>query len=217
MKRFVIIFLGLLFATTLKAQVGIRVGVNMANEINTLKGSAISDAFKNENLTAYKIGLAFQSNARKNGVGLESGIFYSQKGASFKGESTQIEAYKKTNNIEIPLNVRLRLGNKYIGGFGMAGIYGDYIVNGKLYYDSGNNEKTEELKYDNFEQRFDYGYAIGLGIDAFSKLQLGVTWSQGLQKKKIDEKMFDPNTKELINITKTNTPRVFSVHLTYVF
>nr|MBP6635444.1 outer membrane beta-barrel protein [Paludibacter sp.] len=86
------------------------------------------------------------------------------------------------------------------------GLYTGYALNGKKVDETQNS--TEEIGFQNFMNRLDFGYNLGVGVEFFRKIQLGATWSQGL---KIIESTNSGTTEpEGIN-------RVFSLNLTYLF
>ena len=218
----------LLFSiTTANAQLGIRAGVNMANEIRSINNEAITTAFKSDNLTGYQIGLVYQMNIPKTGFGTEIGALLSQKGGTFRFDSTGVvnslvKGYKEINYVEVPFNLRYRLNLGLAGVYGSAGIYGAYALNGQTVFESdiiGNLKQAEN--FDDFMSRIDYGYSFGAGVELIKKIQLGVSWSQGLQKKESDKSILeaikDENGIPFPNLKATATTKVFSVKLTYLF
>jgi len=65
------------------AQLGIKAGINLANEIKSLNSEDIAVGFKTDNLTGYQIGLVYQLTPKKSGIGAELGMLVSQKGYAF--------------------------------------------------------------------------------------------------------------------------------------
>jgi len=206
------LFLGALLLCTsgLFAQLGIKAGVNMANEIKSFSPQAIADGFSSKNLTGYQIGLTYQAMPKSSGLGCEIGALLSQKGSTFT-DTTSIsgfikEGYKELNYVEVPFNLRYRFTLGFIGFYGTAGIYGGYALSGKTVDEVSNNIQSET--FSSFMDHVDYGYNLGAGLELFKKIQLGATWSQGLK-----------NTESNIGLlypTKS-TNRVFSVNLVYLF
>lgn len=203
-----------LFAFSAKAQLGIRVGVNMANEITSLKGEDISNGFKSSNLTGYQIGLVYQTASK--GLGLEIGALLSQKGSVYKVDTTKTltgnitEAYKEINCITIPINLKYKVNVGPVGVFGLAGIYGDYALNGKNVVEAWNYEQQQS--FDKITDRLDYGYTLGFGVEALKKLQLAANWSSALQKKDASQGFNFNNIK-----LDKSTAKQFSITLTYLF
>ena len=76
MKRLflIIILIACTTGATLFAQLGIRAGINLANEIKSFSNEDISAGFSTENLTGYHIGLVYQAMPQKSGLGGDLGI-----------------------------------------------------------------------------------------------------------------------------------------------
>lgn len=218
-SKFFITFL--LFVTTVfasQAQLGVRVGVNMASEITSFNQESLKNSFKTENLTGYQVGLVYQAHM-KNGLGFETGLLLAQKGSVYKIDNAEtptgnfVKAYKELNCINIPLSLRYRYSFGPIGVFALAGLYGDYALNGKTVVEAVNNQLESKESFKDFSSRLDYGYTLGGGVEFIKKIQLGVNWSTALQKKDPSDgfqqviKDFQPQTQS----------RVFSVNLTYIF
>lgn len=202
----------LFFSSIIYAQFGIKGGMNMANEIKTFSQADITAGFNSQNLQGYQIGLVYQLMPKKSGFGIEIGALLSQKGSTFKLDSTDVinvfkQGYREINYLEIPLNLRYRLSMGVIGVYGFGGVYGGYALNAKTV-----NETTDETideVFQSFIDRADYGYNFGAGIELFKKIQFGGTFSQGIK-----------NTA-LINSTlpqlTTSTNRVMTINLVYLF
>jgi len=198
-------------ATGLFAQLGIKAGVNIANEMNSYSLSDLKAGFNSTNLTGYQIGLVYQAMPVKSGFGIEIGVLLSQKGSTFNdsihSDNVIKQGYKEINYLEIPLNLRYHLSFGLFGIYGFGGLYGGYALDGKTVDESTNNSQNNI--FTTTKDRMDYGYNIGAGLELFKKVQFGATLSQGLK-----------NTSTTIvglpTTTKT-TNRVVSVNLTYLF
>jgi hypothetical protein len=202
----------LLFCTTgLYAQLGIKAGVNVADEVNSFSQSDIKAGFNSTNLTGYQIGLVYQANPKKSGFGIEIGALLSQKGSTFS-DSTKIaniikQGYKELNYLEVPFNVRYRLSLGGLGLYGFGGIYGGYALSGKIVDET--TTATQNEVYPGFNDHLDYGYSLGAGIELFRKIQFGASLTQGLK-----------NTSTTIvglPTPTTLTNHVYSVNLVYLF
>lgn len=216
------IFITILFLTatvfTSQAQLGVRLGLNMASEITSFDKESLKNSFKTENLTGYQVGLVYQAHM-KNGLGLETGLLFGQKGSVYKVDTTATltksfaKAYKDLNCLTIPLNLRYRYSFGPVGVFAVAGIYGDYALSGKTVLEAANEQIERKESFNDFSRRLDYGITFGGGVEFIKKIQLGATWSSALQKKNQSDdfktviKDFQPQTRS----------RVFSVNLTYIF
>lgn len=212
MKRVFLIATLIVFSagTTLFAQLGIRAGINLANEIKSFSNEDISAGFSTENLTGYHIGLVYQTMPQKSGLGGDFGLLLSQKGYTYNDSlsiaNAVLQGYKEINYLEVPFNLRYRLKLAFLGIYGYGGLYTGYALNGKKVDETQNS--TEEIGFQNFMNRLDFGYNLGVGVEFFRKIQLGATWSQGL--KKIESTNSGTTEPEGIN-------RVFSLNLTYLF
>ena len=212
MKRVSLIIILIVFSagTTLFAQLGIRAGINLANEIKSFSNEDISAGFSTENLTGYHIGLIYQTMPQKSGLGGDFGLLLSQKGYTYNDSlsiaNAVLQGYKEINYLEVPFNLRYRLKLAFLGIYGYGGLYTGYALNGKKVDETQNS--TEEIGFQNFMNRLDFGYNLGVGVEFFRKIQLGATWSQGL--KKIESTNSGTTEPEGIN-------RIFSLNLTYLF
>jgi hypothetical protein len=200
----------LLCTSGLYAQLGIKAGINMANEIKSFSQQAITDGFSSKNLTGYQIGLVYQSMPKKSGLGCEVGVMLSQKGSTFT-DSTDLtaitEGYNELSYVEVPFNLRYRLTLGFIGIYGIAGIYGGYALSGEMVNETTNETQAESFQ--TFMDHVDYGYNLGAGVELFKKIQFGGTWSQGLK---------NTATASLgLPLPTTATNRVFSINLVYLF
>jgi opacity protein-like surface antigen len=211
MKKISSILTLLVFTSAIYAQFGIKFGLNMANEIKSFSPSDIVSGFSSKNLTGYEIGLNYQVMPKKSGLGCEIGALLSQKGSSFNNtvvDSTKIKkGYNELTYIEIPFNIRYRLTLGFIGVYGIAGIYGAYAISGKT-VDETTNKIQDEI-YPSFSDHVDYGYNLGAGLELLKKIQLGLNWSQGLKN--------NLNSISGLPTPSTNSNRVFSVNLVYLF
>ena len=213
MKCKLFCFLSILFFLPigLYAQLGMKAGINIANEINSFSDAGIRAGFNTTHLSGYQIGLIYQIMPKRSGFGVDTGVSISQKGSTFS-DSTNItnvikQGYRELDYLDIPLNLRYRLSLGLIGIYGFAGIYGAYALSGKTV-----NEKTNSIlktSYSAFKDHLDYGYNFGAGFEFFKKIQFGATISQGIK-----------NTSTAVNglpTPTTSTNRVYSVNLVYLF
>lgn len=205
---FVILFF-LAIGVSVRAQIGIKAGINMANEIKSLSSEAIAAGFSTENLTGYEVGLVAQLNSKKSGLGAEIGFLLSQKGFSYSDSVSVVDmvkrGYKELNYIEVPLNLRYCLKLGFVGVYGYGGLYVGYALNGKLVDET--EAVSQDIDFGEMLNRSDYGYNLGLGVEFFKKIQFGANWSQGLKKS-----VFQINQN-----ADPRSNRVYSVTLTYLF
>lgn len=199
------------FTTAINAQLGIKAGVNLANEIRSFSQSDLATSFSSKNLTGYQIGLTYQIMPKKSGFGLDLGAIISQKGSSYIDSTSYDdmvhEGYSEKNYLEIPIALRYRLKSGFFGLYGTGGIYGAYALNGKVVDETANNTNSDSYK--NLNDHLDYGLNFGFGIELQNKIQLGTTWSKGLK----NTVLYNPATPSLTN--KKN--KVFTINLVYMF
>jgi len=202
----------LLFCTTgLYAQLGIKAGVNIANEMNSYSTPDIKAGFNSTNLTGYQIGLVYQFQFKKTGLGIETGALLSQKGSTFSDSLnlTKVikQGYRELNYLEIPLNLRYRYNLGLIAVYGFGGIYAGYELSGKTVDETTNSIQNET--FSSFKEHVDYGYNLGAGIELFKKIQFGLTLSQGLNN--------TSTTVVGLPTPSKTTNRAYSVNLVYLF
>lgn len=207
------LFISVLFITSgLYAQLGIKGGMNMANEIKSFNQTDIATSFNSNNLTGYQIGLVYQLMHKKSGIGVEIAAMVSQKGSIFQLDSTDVvnafrEGYSEINYLEVPLNIRYRLAIGFIGFYGFGGIYGGYALSSKTVDET--NDITSAETFNNFMDRVDYGYNFGAGIELFKKIQFGATISQGIKN--------TVSSNSILPLPTTSTNKVMTVNLVYMF
>ncbi len=203
----------LAFAICSFAQIGIKAGVNMANQIRSFRKADIIQGFSTENLTGVHIGIMYQAFPRYSDLGTDVGLFLTQKGFAYT-DSTQIVndlitlGYQEFNYIELPINIRYRYVHKLIGAYASCGIYGAYLLSAKAVDETTNS--IDNLSFSGVLERLDYGYSLNAGIEVLRQIQIGLSWTHGI-KYFIDSF----TTKNSIQENKDN--RVFSINLTYLF
>jgi len=192
------------------AQVGIKAGINMSNEILSFQQPGDGEGFKSSNLTGYQLGLVYQAMPANSGIGIETGVLLSQKGSSFTDTSNTAgvikQGYKELTFLEVPLNVRYHLLFGSVGLYGFAGLYAGYALSCKMVDETTN--VTQNGVYPGFTDHVDYGVHFGAGLEFFKKIQFGATWSQGLKN-------------STVTIAGLSTPvkaknRMYSISLVYL-
>ncbi len=229
MRKNILLLVALFSFTTVFSQLGVRVGVNMANQIRHFSKDDLKSSFNNDNLTGFQVGLIYDMN-RSAGLGFEVGALLAQKGGMFKLEKSAstldnaLEGYKEINYFEVPLNLKYKMDIiDPVSVFGVAGLYGGFAITeisqikGKI----GKLKKSRD--FDDLASRIDYGFNLGFGVELIQKVQIAFNWSQALQKKDSDKKFFEKmqhggfiGSTLNANIEPKSTNRVFSVSLTYI-
>ncbi len=226
-KNVILVAILLMSFTTAFSQLGVRVGVNMANEIRDFGVENVKKSFDSNNLTGFQVGLIYQANPSHSGLGLETGVLFCQKGGQVNIDknsvvNTVIEGYNQVNYFEVPLNLRYKLAfTDILGAYASAGVYGGIAINGVTDVESKlKTLKKEAHSFNDFTDRIDYGFSFGLGVELIRKIQIGVNWSEGLKKIDTNKKLIEVLTTNGYTIKPNFEPktknRVFSVSLTYM-
>ncbi len=199
------------WTTCVHAQVSIRAGVNLADEVKKISDEI--PTYQSEMLNAFNIGIMYQFLSAK-GLGGETGVVFSQKGSNFSytdDADETIRGFSEVGYVEIPLNIKYVFRVGVLGIYVAAGVYGSCSVYGKTTLESITETGTP-VQYDNFKNRLDAGYNAGGGIELFKQIQLGVNWSQSFFGQTVTETIL-PDTP----IQHQNSNKVLAVNLTYFF
>jgi hypothetical protein len=152
----------LLAVSTVSAQLrfGVRGGVNIAN------ATFDRDAFRPDNITGFHLGPTLDAAFGPGGIGFDAAVLYSRKG--FESEK------RKVSNafLEVPVNVKFKLGLPLVNPYVAAGPYIDICISG----DKTVDDAVRQIK----TKSFGAGLNFGAGVELFSTLQLGLTYSLGL-------------------------------------
>lgn len=211
MKKSVLaVFVFVSYAVSAYSQLGVKVGVNMANEVRSFAMQDVSDAFSVTNFTGYQVGLVYQLMPKSSGLGCEFGLMLSQKGSSYT-DSTDVSSvksgYREFDYVDLPFNLRYRLSLGFLGVYGSAGIYAGYALSGKTVDEVSNSIQNENFQ--DIADRVDYGYSLGGGLELFKQVQIGANWSRGL--KKVDGAL------PWSSLPVSSSNQVFSISLVYMF
>lgn len=152
-----------------QAQVAVKVGVNFSNMVFEEDDSTIEDLAKDGavKLTAGFVFILPLSDV----LAIQPELLYTQKGASnsYKLLGQEITNDLTYNYLDIPLMLRVSLGDTYGEGLGIylnGGVYIGYAFSGKRETTSplGNNETTFTFDDLDDQRRLDYGFGIGGGL-----------------------------------------------------
>lgn len=160
---------------------GIKAGVNLANFSGT---DADLDSRQ-----AFVVGASLDLSLPMFPVGIESGVYFSQKGVE-PGASTL-----KLDYIEVPVLAKLKFGPP--GPFSphfVAGPYVGFNITSEIEDGDGNT-----LDLDDFINEVDFGGMLGVGADfnmGLTKLNAQVRYSMGLTPVYIDQ--FDDGERNTV-------------------
>jgi hypothetical protein len=169
LQKFTLLLILLTSSWAVSAQVAVKAGVNFANMLFEEDGTTVEDLTKNGSIK-FVAGLAFILPLT-DVIALQPELLFQQKGAERKytvlgQEFTNDITY---NYIDIPLLLRLSLGDTYGEGLGLylnAGVYGAYALSGKSKNSSVLGDSETEFTFDGADDqtRLDYGLAGGVGV-----------------------------------------------------
>lgn len=184
MKQLSTLLLFLCLGTAAMAQVGIKAGVNFTNMLFEEDEVDIENLVDN-GATNYAVGAEFILPFGGL-IALQPELLYAKKGAESKYTLNGQEYSNELSYhyLEIPLLLRISLGDTYGEGLGVyanAGGYAAYALSGKTKIKSplGDSEMDISFDEDDDQKRLDYGIAAGAGI-TIGNLFLEVRYQHGI-------------------------------------
>ncbi len=159
---------------------GVKGGVNIAN---------ISGDEDPDSRSGIHAGVVLDFSLPALPIGIESGIYYTQKGAELTEQGITLTG--KLDYIEVPVLAKLRLGPP--GPFSphlVLGPYAAYNVNAELEASDGSASASEDLS--DVTSDFDFGGIVGVGADfnlGLTKLNISARYSFGFSN--INDTDFD--------------------------
>lgn len=173
MKKLKMLFLALV-ACCCVLPVNAQLKFGVEGGLNASKVSV--DQLNAKNRTGWFIGPKVQFTAPIIGLGLDAALLYSQKYLEISTEDNSlVEGTIKQNMpyLEIPINLRYNIG--------FSSLIGAYIATGPQYswYLGGKSLTLNDISYGSLETS-SFSWNVGVGINALSHLQLGVTYNIAL-------------------------------------
>ncbi|MBL7814035.1 MAG: PorT family protein [Saprospiraceae bacterium] len=172
------------------AQVSIRGGINVASMSANATEKNYND-YENQSIIGYQVGLAFPLAISEH-VSIQPEVVYIQKGGKSQyiaNENNKLISTFTSNNIEVPISLKLGLGNntgKGLGFYILAGPYVGIALNGKYKNDltilgaTSSSTKTVDYTDDSTpEKRIDWGANIGAGI-SLGRMYLDARYNLGI-------------------------------------
>jgi len=169
MKRISILILVVLLAVG-TAQSQFRFGVK--GGVNVSKARFEDEAsLKSEALSGYYLGPTLEGMIGQGGIGFDLSLLFSKKGFDS-------DEFNKVNNhyLEVPVNLKFKLGLPVINPYLAAGPYIDLCIGGNKKWKSSMSNIEEQIK----TKSFGAGLNFAIGADLFSKLQVGLNYSMAL-------------------------------------
>ncbi len=162
MAAYIVVVLLALCVVPTQAQ--LRFGVKGGVNISTVSfDKSVVDA---DNLTGFQIGPMIEATMPLLGVGFDLGVLYSKKGMNMDGEDVS------SDYIDVPLNLKWKLGIPLVKPYIAAGPYIGFKVGGDDYWTTVKNQIEAKS--------FSAGLNFGAGVELLNHLQLGVTYGLGL-------------------------------------
>ncbi|MDR0743164.1 MAG: PorT family protein [Tannerella sp.] len=176
MKRLkiVMVIAALFMVSTMQAQLrfGVKGGVNIS------KVKFNKKVFKSDNITGFHVGPTIEAMMGQGGIGLDAAALYSQRGFDAEGGAV------KNSYLDIPVNLKFKLGLPLVNPYLAAGPYMSLRVTGNKKWSV--SDKVEQIK----AKSFGAGLNFAAGAEIFNMLQVGVIYSLGLTN---DFKTFKAN------------------------
>jgi opacity protein-like surface antigen len=160
---------------------GLKGGINIAN----LSGDEFEDFDTRTGLT---VGAVLDINIPMLPIGIESGIYYTQKGVSFSesidffGEMMDFKGKLKLDYIEVPVLAKISLGPPGpLSPHLLVGPYVGFNLNAEFDISSNGESESEDISDD--INSTDFGFLAGVGVDfnlGLTKLNIQARYTFGL-------------------------------------
>lgn len=168
-KQTTLALLLLFAAVSVHAQVAVKAGVNFSNMLFEEDDSSIEDLAK-DGAVKFTAGLSFILPLGDY-VAIQPELLFVQKGAksTYKIAGQEFSNDLTYNNLDIPLLLRLSLGDTHGEGLGIyvnGGAYVGYTFSGKSTSESPLGTVETDFTFDDADdqRRIDYGFALGGGL-----------------------------------------------------
>ena len=151
-----------------QANAQLRLGVKGGLNISSVHFS--SDVLKSDNVTGFQVGPMIEGSLPLVGVGFDAAILYAQKGLETQtvgGGKTTL----KNDYIDVPVNLKWKLGLPVVKVYLAAGPYVGFRVGGNKIWEIPGS-MVDQVKTKNFSA----GLNFGAGVELISHLQVGLTY-----------------------------------------
>ena len=194
MKKIIVLILMFVMVAVsvpnLQAQVSLRGGINIASMSANATEKNYKD-YENQSIVGFQLALAMPFKVANN-VAIQPELVFIQKGGKSQYVSDENNKYVSTftsNYIEVPLSLKLGLGNTSGDGIGFYVLGGPYVgiaLNGKYKNEltvlgiTSSSTKTVDYSNDtNQEKRIDWGVNLGAGL-SLGKMYLEGRYNLGI-------------------------------------
>lgn len=164
--------LALILAAAAPVSAQFRWGIKAGATINKL--SFDKDVISSDNRTGFTGGLMFEFTAPLIGIGMDASILYANRSFEYTYDNNGVTAtdHKTRSYIDIPLNLKYKLGlpgiGKFITPFVTTGPDFSFLC----------SKKNIENAFKN--KSFDFAWNFGLGVQFLNKLQLAANYGLGI-------------------------------------
>ena len=177
-NRFLVLAIIVAFSTiTTTSYAQIRLGLRA--EVGLNKASFSKDAIEVENLNSFKLGPTVEVMLPAMNFGVEASVLYNNDRMDVaqltSGENSVREEISITNHyIDIPVNLKYKFGLLLpVKIYAAAGPYARIHV-------AGDDIKFKDVVEDAKAKAFEAGINLGLGLEVFSRLAVGVNYGMQL-------------------------------------
>jgi hypothetical protein len=153
---------------------GVKGGVSIVN------AKFDKDVFKTDNVYGFHIGPSVEGMFGQGGIGMDAALLFSRKGL----KSNKLEM--RNDFIEVPVNLKIKLGLPLVNPYFAAGPYVAFRVSGDKEIKNIAAGVVDQIK----AQSFGAGLNFAAGAELLNRLQVGVAYSVALTD---NYKTFDAN------------------------
>lgn len=173
MKKLLLLITAVVFATTVSAQDkkllewGVEAGLN----INSL--SFNKDVLASSNRAGFFVGPKVKVNVPLLGFGLDGALIYSMNSAAYNDVTNNVEKSESFSYLEVPINLRYSFGLKALKIYAATGPQFNYCLSSE----NTLNDFFAIATGQGDMSRSTWGWNVGAGVELFSHLQVGVTYT----------------------------------------
>ncbi len=158
----------MIFAVS-EANAQFRFGVKGGYNLATVKFN--KDALKSDNVDGFHVGPIFEFMF-DGPIGVDFGLLYTRKGFFSEDKDSGI-----TNDfLEVPVNLKIKLGLPVLSPYVAAGPYASFIVGGEKSIKNIVSGFENQLK----AKTFGAGLNFTAGVEVMSRVQVGLTYNMGI-------------------------------------
>ena len=173
-NRFLIVALIVAFSPIATTGYG-QIRLGLRGEVGLNKASFSKDAIKVENLNSFKIGPTAEIMLPVIDFGVEASLLYNNNRMNVEDDGSVWQKVEVTNHyLDIPVNLKYKYGlilpvKLYVA----AGPYARIHL-------SGDDKKLSDISDDLKAKSFEAGINLGLGVEVFKRLAIGVNYGMQL-------------------------------------